>query len=887
MSLAFSQPWLLLALLLLPPLWWLMRRLPPSPRPVRFPGVRLLLNLESRIRRPSGAPLWLRLLRLAAVLLAILGLAEPRLTTAPELAGDAPLLLLIDGGWASAPDWDLRRSLAEELVDAAGRSQLPVRLAVLASPPEDHLGPATAAEWSASLATLMPAPWPPDRDGWADAVRQAAADGDTVHWIHDGFSHGGDGRLEQALEGASTTIHLARPSLRTLGPPGRTGDEATVEVRRGQAGLPENIGVLARDRSGRLVTRGEVSMAADSHAEEVRMRVALPLANRIASFHIEGERTAAATRLVSGAWRQPRVGILSFAAAEEPLFDGAHYVRASLAPFAETVTGDAGTLLARSPHSIVTLDTLPADAVAGLEAWVRSGGQLVRFAGPEMTTGDDEPLLPVRVLSGGRDLGGAMSWSEPQAISSYADDGPLAGLSPSPEARVRRQLLAAPDPQTRERTWARLEDGTPIITAAALGRGEVVLIHTTADTRWGTLPLTGDFARIMERIVRRADGGNESVGQGPWQLELALTALGDLQIPAAPVEPVLGERMALGRPGPDLPPGLYVSETESRTIAVEANLEPSTLPSNARVQPLATARSVNPAPWMLALAIILVALDTAVSAWRRPMAGATAALLLAMLAVTPPAALAQQDMRNMSDLPSGALQTTFAYVITGDARLDRMSEAGLYGLGNVLYRRTSVLAADPKGVDPAVDDLSLYPILYWPIRDKQPAPPDSAIAELNRFISTGGMLILDTGDQGVSESGAELAQRDLARLVGRVNLPPLAIAGSEHVLTRSFYLINEFPGRWSGGRIWVAAEREDDEGAVNDGVTPVVLGGSDWAAAWAEDRSGQPLAALQSGNDMQRELARRAGVNFVMQALTGNYKHDQIHQAAILERLQN
>ncbi len=881
MSLTFAQPWLLLALLLLPLIWWLIRRLPPTPRPARFPGVRLLLDLESRARKPSGAPLWLRLLRLAAALLAIVGLAEPRFASTPQISGDGPLLLVVDGGWASASDWETRRGLAEELLAAASRARVPARVAVLANPPE-RLDPAPAASQLEAVANFSPAPWPPDRDAWADEVMRVANDNGAVHWIHDGLAHSGEGRLERALEGTGAIVHLARPPRRALGVPVRTPDGATFSVLRGLPGPSETASVLARDRDGRLLARSEIVIAAGERTVEARMRLAPPLANRVASFHMEDERSAAAVRLVSGAWQRPRVGILSLASQEQPLLDGTHYVRAALAPIADIVVGDAGTLLARSPHSIVALDSLPADAVTGIDSWVRGGGQLVRFAGPDMAaSGDSEPLLPVQVLSGGRDLGGAMSWSQPQAIALYNETGPLAGMSPSPEVRVARQLLAAPSPQTRERTWARLEDGTPIITAAELGRGEVVLVHTTADASWSTLPLTGEFGRILERITRRTEGSGS--GEGPWRLEMAVSAGGALRKPETQAEPVPDGRMALGRASPGLPPGLYASESATRVIAVETDLMPSAPPADAQTQPLETAQTIHPAPWLLALAVLLIALDTAVSARRQPLAGATAAGLAALLALAPLEGRTQEELR---ELPKGALETTFAYVLTGDRRLDRMSEAGLFGLGNVLYRRTSILAAPPAGVDPAVDDLSLYPMLYWPIRGGQPAPPDAAVAELNRFIATGGMLILDTGDQGIGASGAGLARRDLARLAGRLNLPPLAVAGSEHVLTRSFYLINDFPGRWSGGRIWVAAGVEDGGGAVNDGVTPVILGGSDWAAAWAEDRAGRPLAALESANERQREMARRAGVNFAMHALTGNYKHDQVHQPAIIERLQ-
>jgi hypothetical protein len=73
----------------------------------------------------------------------------------------------------------------------------------------------------------------------------------------------------------------------------------------------------------------------------------------------------------------------------------------------------------------------------------------------------------------------------------------------------------------------------------------------------------------------------------------------------------------------------------------------------------------------------------------------------------------------------------------------------------------------------------------------------------------------------------------------------------------------------------------------NDGVTPVVIGGNDWASAWAVDSTGAPLLPVGRGaaGDEQREYAYRFGINLIMHVLTGNYKSDQVHVPALLERL--
>jgi hypothetical protein len=134
-------------------------------------------------------------------------------------------------------------------------------------------------------------------------------------------------------------------------------------------------------------------------------------------------------------------------------------------------------------------------------------------------------------------------------------------------------------------------------------------------------------------------------------------------------------------------------------------------------------------------------------------------------------------------------------------------------------------------------------------------------------------------------------EQTLRRLAAKLDLPPLEPVPADHVLTKAFYLLREFPGRWDGGKLWVEALPPADPGAAaapargGDGVSPVIIGGNDWAAAWATDAQGRPLVDVAPGGGRQRELAIRFGINLVMYTLTGNYKADQVHVPALLERL--
>ena len=225
---------------------------------------------------------------------------------------------------------------------------------------------------------------------------------------------------------------------------------------------------------------------------------------------------------------------------------------------------------------------------------------------------------------------------------------------------------------------------------------------------------------------------------------------------------------------------------------------------------------------------------------------------------------------------ANSLETRLAYVITGDRQIDETSRAGLTGLNVILGRRTAVELGPPQGVDPARDELAFFPLLYWPVLPDSALATDAAKANVNKYLRNGGTILFDTLSVG---GGADASA--LSRLARGLDIPPLVPVPPDHVLTKAFYLIKEFPGRWSGGTLWV--ERAGER--VNDGVSPVIAGGNDWAAAWALDDAQRPLYPVVPGGERQREMAFRFGVNLVMYTLTGNYKADQVHMPEILKRL--
>jgi hypothetical protein len=434
-----------------------------------------------------------------------------------------------------------------------------------------------------------------------------------------------------------------------------------------------------------------------------------------------------------------------------------------------------------------------------------------------------------------------------------------------------------------------LTDGTPLVTAEKRGKGWLVLVHTTADPEWSNLAISGLFVNMLRRIVAVSQGvsGNSDRALPPVE---TLDGFGRLQRAPASAQTIVAGAFADTLASPRHPPGFYGTEDARRAL----NLAPvvkrfatlGELPPGAVQEGYVKTQEVDFRPWLLGAALALGLVDLLIAYALRgllpriPLPGrggaAAGAALLALVMASP--ARADDD----SFILKATSELHLAYVHTGLPEIDDASRAGLQGLTNVLNQRTAVEAADPMEVDVEHDELIFFPLLYWPVVDGQTTPSKAAIERVNRYLSTGGTILFDTRDAGQrTPLSAYATQQRLQRLAAGINIPGLVPVPPDHVLTKSFYLMQEFPGRWSGGTLWV----EPVEDQVNDGVASVLVGGNDWAEAWAVDGSSRPLFPVVPGGEPQREMAYRFGVNLVMYALTGNYKTDQVHVPAILERL--
>lgn len=920
-SLTFLHPWLLWGLAGLPALWWILRVTPPPPRTVDFPAAHFLIGLIGHRTYPKRTPWWILLLRLCIAALTIAALAHPVHNAGKDLEGSGPLRLIVDNGWESAQSWAAQMNMAKDVLSRAARQQRSVMLlatAPSANEPLKTIGPAPPLQIENALRGLSPQPWPADYKALAKAIENPLAPHITTFWLSSGIGAQGADTLAQRLEDQGDLI-LFSPSPSDLPllirPPESTVAQSLSARIVASAQTPPGrpVTLEALDEKGRVLDTQSLRIGSAGTAAVVTFEMPDMLRNTVSRVRISGHNGAGAILLLDEGYRRRSVGLVETSGetgGKTPFIGADYYLSRALSPFAEIVQGSVDAVLDSSPSLLILPDMggMPPSMLERLEKWLRAGGTLVRFAGPKMAASPETFLTPVPLRSDDRAQGGAMSWDKPLHLAPFPEDSPLNDLPVPKDVTIRQQILAASPDDLDGKVWARLEDGTPLVTASREGSGLLVLVHTTATPEWSDFALSGTFVSMLRKLVAlSASPANVSASRTAADVlhpERVLDGQGALVRPSPSVQPLSARSFAQTLVSPIHPPGYYGSGGTARALnlgAAIASLPP--LPQGINAASYGTRYETDLMPSLLTLALILFLLDWAVmmalsrslslaalirgagAPWTRFQASKTekpakrsANALRSFAFLTMGAAFACVPLPSHASASPSRLAGDFhlAYVRSGSDSLDNITAKGLEALSETLRARTSVEPGDVVAVDPDRDDLSFFPILYWCVTPQAAPLTDKALSSIQRYLNQGGTILFDMRDAGARVDGWSTTPgaSALKRTVGALDIPALVPLPQNHVLTRSFYLLDSFPGRYEGGTLWV----ESQSVSGRDGVSSVIVGGNDWAAAWAESVYDSPTR--------QQEIALRFGINLVMYALTGNYKADQVHIPHILQRLE-
>ncbi|WP_409360844.1 DUF4159 domain-containing protein [Bartonella heixiaziensis] len=926
---SFGAPLLLLGLFSLPVIWWLLRITPPFPRKEPFPPLHFLPKSSNQQEAANHTPWWLLLLRLTIAALTIIALAQPTWNQKPiTLSGSQPLALIIDNGWASIKDWKKRVTIAENLLAQAEKHQKNVYFLATAESDTSNIGPLPAKTVKQHLLHLQPRPWPVNRVRTVKKLIEITkSESFDIAYLSDGLQTSEDDHafaLIEQLKPKTLLWYLANISDLTgiTAIENHNGSIAARIIRattHGESSVALNLYDLNSQLLGHFTTNfldGETTAL-------VPFNLPLELRNDIAWIKIENHSHAAATFLSDSHNRINRVALLSPNVNEmaQPLLAPFYYIIKALQGHTQLITAegkelslDIDHLLKQNPSVFIMGDivNISKEAEKKLSDFVNKGGTLIRFAGENLSAAEHhDSLLPVPLRPGKRLLGSIMSWAKPQKLAPFAKNSLFSHLPFPKDITVSRQILAEPNSDLFEKTWLSLADGTPLITGASRGKGMLVFIHIAPDPTWSNLPLSGFFAQMLQQLITLNAYENKNpthiettTVQNPWR---TLTADGRLQPPPPYVVPLVIDAKNPPVASYHTPPGLYGLKNNLYALNLLNHssrlVQQSSLPLSLTQSSLSyDTKEKNLSGPLLGLAILLFAFDNFLILWmggtfflsRRSNMLLFLPLTIGIIALFShgPVAHAQGIESYDETIVKAAGATHLAYVITHNREIDTTSKSGLETLSQFIAERTMLSPSSVIALDLDKDELAFYPLIYWPIDPESPLPTQKSLEKINTFMKHGGTVLFDTRDQINAnlnlEGAATPATQRLRTILKGLNIPTIEPASTDHVIARSFYIMPDFPGLYRGSHLWVESssmnKKNKNLSATGDNVSSLLITANNLAGAWALDEKGTWKYPLIPNDPMQRLWAFRAGLNIVIYVLTGNYKADQVHVPALLER---
>lgn len=945
--LSFLYPSLFWIGLSLPIIWLVIRALPPKPQDLTFPPLMILKKISGGDPPPDKAPWWILLLRLLMASLIIIALSQPILNPAKPLAGNGPVVLLVDNGWQSASRWQNWLNALTATLDKAARQERPIFLVPTSPNFEDTQkqnpsapSPQLATSVRQQLANLTPKAASPNYDHVIKQLADIDLANSHVIWFSDGLSHPNQARLVERLsdaENVDVKLEASTDYPLALLPLKYEGLNFNVTLTRPERDFAASNIIRAFGRDGRPLSEVEASFEAGSSKTSATIPLPAAQRNDIGRIAVLNEESAGTTLYTDGRSNRPLTGLITGenVTGLPPLKTARHFLSRALENRTSILESDLDSLLENDIRLLLmaNIGRMNEGRVDRLERWVREGGVLIRFAGNRMENGVDN-LIPVTLRLGNRSFGGALSWDKAKPLAPFPEESPFYGIAINDEITVTRQLLAAPDITLADHTWASLADGTPLVTGKQLGNGWVVLFHTTANLNWSNLAASGVFVDMLERLLPLAtsNGGSGSAAQLSNQanipMEQVMDGFGRLSTAPLGMPSLSLANLSSIEAGLDLPAGTYGIGQQRVALNLMAEQGPidqaftfkagnyGSFPQTIGFMP---DPETDLKPLLYSLVVLLLIADMVAALWLRGMIGfttfapskpTTSTITKVIISLVVPLAAmlvvlggntasAQQIIPDppsrtlLPDLNSNFVQNStgrmrLAYIPTGNPTLDGQVASGLNGLSMMMRIRTSVSLGPAFPVDPNRDPINLFPLIYWPITENTEPLTDKGIRQINDYLQAGGMVFFDlgVGDPAIgSNIGMRNPEREakLQEITQNINIPPLVEVDNDHVLSKSYYLLERFPGRIDGRQVWAEKSSKGEDPQVSG----IIIGSHDWVSTWSFDANNLMASPNLSGGQQQKELSLRFGVNLVMYALTGTYKNDTIHLETIINRLRN
>ena len=882
-------------LITLPIIFLLIKYYPPKPKKRVYSSFFLLKNIINRNTIKTNFPLWLLLFRLLICFLIILFFSDPYFKKDQQTENYENYIIISDNAWSKASNWQNYKNIVKEISLEAENNSKKIHLYLASN--EDLFDPVifrSQNEISEYLNKNPPIAKQITRENINEILKMNNFfKTSKVFFIYSNYdSSSKNAQLEtlRLIEENNPATIIINPveKITYLKEVAINNEKVEIKIKRIGIYNNQDLTLEIYDKNEDILFKKKYYF--NKNVDEFKLIESFPIEtiNQFFKITILNESHAGAHYYLDDYRKSLSIGIVaendSFI--EKPLLSPIYYLKKSLdkdhiinfAPIDKLIDNNKSIIFLPSDSKLEKSD------IQKLKSWIQSGGTLIKFSDKKIVSQKNLYFDGVAYFQSLREIATDFSLQNNLSIKSFEKDSIFSNLKIPADLIFKKQLIIdgfAPDISI----LASLEDQSPLITMKNLGVGKVILFHITSNNEWSNLPLSSLFRDIISRLLF-IPKLQKYKNSEDLTLKSAINSFGKLAEPLKnyTLRNNFGEIKIY--PSSRNPAGIYENENFSIALNLSTNLNTETFLSNSTEKIIIKnnyqKNILKLNSLILSLIFIMFFIDMIISIIMKKNLLQKSMLknlnLIAFACIIFVICIGQKKIYAEENYNGIYL----AYVRSEDPLLNQIANSGLEKLKEYLIERTSISPKGVKEINLATDKLFYYPLIYWQISEIVPRLNNETIEKIKNYFETGGIILFDFINLSKSfYSESETQLEILKSLFSDLGIDSLQQVNKDHTLTRSYYLLDNYPGRFDNKILLIDTENLDKK----DGVSSAVVGLNHWIGAWAVDENNYPLYQAVPGGERQRELSFRFGINLIMYALTGNYKSDQIHNKSILKRL--
>ena len=888
----FSNYYALLGLALTPVIWIIVKSLPPVPKSFNFSSFFLLEKIDHDNSKNKKTPLWLVLFRTFLFILIVFFFSKPFLKNENSITGEKyeKYIIVADIGWSIAKDWDKFKEIVLAIGKEAEKNKKKIVFfhSKLVSYKEARIFN-TSDYLNNYLENISPLPVQLKSSSLNKLIKKDNFfKNSQVFFISSKFdfiNFADQFKSINNLKNRNNNYHFINPveTILIIKSIKITQDKIKCEIfRLGKNKFKQDFFLKIETVNKEVIYRNAHTIKKNKNIEIINLSFPIEIINQIESIRLVGQNHAGAKYYFDDFSKKKNIAILTNNEFynQSPLLSPIYYIKKSLHP-KHTIKIEKIENIINQDYSTIIIPgkiKIPNELNDRLNKWLLEGGTLIRFA-EEGMVGKYSSFLPYQeTYSRIRYIDSQLTINNKLIISAFEKDSIFYGIEIPRDINFNKQLIFEVNSE-QVNILAKLNDNTPLVSMKKFGDGEIILFHIGANNDWSNLPISSLFSDILNRVLLFSKN-SKSYNLNNLNLNKEIDGFGNLITPKRIVSIDNFEKLKTLKPSIENPPGKYENNQISIFLNLATNITDYTTEKNNSIVDTSysfeTSRDLSPT--ILKIILSMFILDILITimiknnvSYLRIFARKKGLLVFIIFF------LACIKIDNVI-----ANQTYLAYIKINNNQINKVSAIGLENIRNLLETRTSINAKGVIGLDIKSDNIFSYPFIYWPLTRNLLDIKKPEIIKIKNYLNNGGIIVFDVIE--FSRDTFNLKEKkfqNIRNFLYDIGADELSLIPEDHTLTKSFYLLSKFPGKWDNKILFI----ENSNLEYKDGVSSIILGFNDWAKAWAIDKNNIPLFPVVPGGERQRELSYRFGINIAMYALTGNYKSDQIHLKSILKRL--